>query len=58
MRLIFAIPLLATAIQIAAAPILFEKDIRPILKAHCFHCHGEDGRERGELDVRLVRLLL
>ena len=58
MRLIFAIPLLAGAIELAAAPVLFEKDIRPILKAHCFHCHGEDGRERGELDVRLVRLLL
>ena len=37
--------------------MLFEKDIRPIL-AHCFHCHGEDGRERGDLDVRLRRLLL
>ena len=58
MRLIFAIPLLAGAIQLAAAPVLFEKDIRPILKAHCFHCHGEDGRERGELDVRLARLIL
>src|SRR5258707_672103 len=42
----------------AAAPELsFEKDVRPILKAHCFHCHGED-RTKGGLDVRLVSLLL
>ena len=40
-----------------AAPV-FEKDVRPILKAHCFHCHGEDGEEKGELDVRLARFLL
>ncbi len=36
----------------------FEKDIRPILKAQCFHCHGEDGEMKGELDVRLARFLL
>jgi len=45
-------------VQLTAAPVLFEKDIRPILKAHCFQCHGEDGREKGDLDVRLTRLLL
>ena len=36
----------------------FEKDIRPILKAQCFHCHGEDGEMKGELDVRLARFIL
>jgi len=40
-----------------AAPV-FEKDVRPILKAHCFHCHGEDGERKGDLDVRLARFLL
>ncbi len=40
-----------------AAPV-FEKDVRPILKAHCFHCHGEDGEKKGGLDVRLARFLL
>ena len=36
----------------------FEADVRPILKAHCFHCHGEEGKTEGELDVRLARLLV
>ena len=58
MRVFYTVFSLTFAIQLAAAPVLFEKDIRPILKAHCFHCHGEDGRERGELDVRLARLIL
>ena len=36
----------------------FEADVRPILKAHCFQCHGKEGKTEGELDVRLVRLLV
>ena len=32
--------------------------MRPILKAHCFHCHGEDGSKEGGLDVRLRRLVV
>ena len=35
----------------------FESDIRPILKAHCWQCHGEAGELKGELDTRLARLL-
>ena len=58
MRFVIAIILLSTALARAAAPVLFEKDIRPIFKAHCFQCHGEDGKEKGDLDVRLRRLLL
>ena len=37
--------------------LTFEKDVRPILKANCFHCHGEEGETKGGLDVRLARFL-
>ena len=39
------------------APLTFERDVRPILKTHCFHCHGEEEELAGGLDVRLRRLL-
>ena len=50
--------LLASGPLMAAAPLTFEKDIRPILKAHCFDCHGEGEKLRGGLDLRLRRLIL
>ncbi len=43
-----------------AAPkdaISFEADVRPILKAYCFECHGEGEKLRAALDVRLTRFL-
>src|SRR5689334_16990855 len=36
----------------------FEKDVRPILKAHCFECHGEGEKLKGGLDLRLRRSML
>ena len=42
----------------AATSPTFEKDIRPILKAHCFECHGEGEKLKGGLDLRLRRLML
>ncbi|MBX7075680.1 MAG: DUF1549 domain-containing protein, partial [Pirellulales bacterium] len=43
----------------AQAPpaITFEEHIRPIFKAHCFHCHGAEGEPKSGLDVRLRRSL-
>ena len=41
-----------------AAPLVFEKDIRPILKTHCFDCHGEGEKLKGGLDLRLRRLMI
>ncbi len=38
--------------------LYFEKHVRPILKTHCFQCHGEEPELAGELDVRLVQLML
>jgi len=40
-----------------AGPPKFETHVRPILKQHCFHCHGEEEHAESGLDVRLVRLL-
>ncbi len=50
--------LLTSVPAIAAVPPTFEKDIRPILKAHCFECHGEGEKLKGGLDLRLRRLML
>lgn len=56
-RLLLTLIPAAFAHQAWAVPT-FEKDVRPILKAHCFHCHGEEGETKGGLDVRLARFLL
>lgn len=37
--------------------VFFEREIRPILKTHCFQCHGEADELQGKLDVRLRRTL-
>ena len=44
--------------NLRAKELLFETDVRPILKASCFHCHGEGGETEGGLDLRLVRLMV
>ena len=41
----------------ADEPPVFEEHIRPILKAHCFDCHGATDELEGALDLRLVRLM-
>ena len=58
-RLAVSAALLAvsTVTSDAAPALTFEKDIRPIFKTHCFHCHGEEGKTKGGLDLRLKRLL-
>ena len=48
-------PLAATSAH--AAPD-FDRDIRPILKAACTHCHGEEDPIAGGVDLRLRRFLL
>src|SRR5262245_28317346 len=41
-----------------ASSLSFEQDVRPILKAYCFPCHGEGTELRGGVDLRLRRFLL
>lgn len=36
----------------------FESDVRPILKLHCFQCHGEEAEHEADLDLRLARWIL
>ena len=40
------------------AEISYEKQIRPILQAACFHCHGEEAEVDGGLDLRLRRFMV
>src|SRR6056300_989635 len=42
---------------LADEPLSFEKDIRPIFRAHCFDCHGATDELEGGLDLRLVRFI-
>ena len=41
-----------------AVAVRFETHVRAILKAHCWHCHGEEDQPEGALDLRLARFLL
>ena len=50
---------LACGVVWAEGPELtFERDVRPILKKHCFHCHGEGEKLKGGVDLRLRRFML
>lgn len=40
----------ATPGVLRSAPIDFQSQVRPILEAHCFHCHGED-KQKGKLRI-------
>ncbi len=59
-RLSFAV-LVSTALLVAvdtnASVLTFEKDVRPIFKAQCFQCHGEEKEVKAGLDLRLVKLM-
>ena len=60
-RLHIALPFLPVLIAIgaeAAEPPSFDRDIRPILRASCTHCHGEEAEIAGGVDLRLHRFML
>ncbi len=48
----------ASATTHAAADLTFERDVRPILKKHCFQCHGEGEKLKGGVDLRLRRFMV
>ena len=41
-----------------ADELTFERDIRPIFRAHCYDCHGAEAELKGGLDLRLVRFMM
>lgn len=43
--------------SLVAEELTFERDIRPIFRAHCFDCHGAVEEIKGGLDLRQVRLM-
>ena len=62
MKLAPAIALASLAAAARAASgaddvLTFEKDVRPIVKAHCTHCHGEEEKPEGGVDLRLRRFM-
>ena len=56
-------PLLLGALLVASAGLRaadepnYETQIRPILKEHCTHCHGEEEKLKGGIDLRLRRFM-
>ena len=55
--IVLQLPARLLAWQGTAEPPLFETHVRPILKAHCWQCHGEEDELKGALDARLARFL-
>ena len=51
---LIVLPVLASADDV----LTYEQHVRAILKANCFHCHGEEGKREGGLDLRLRRLIV
>jgi hypothetical protein len=50
--LFLCILLTGGAMKVVAAPIDFNRDVRPILSDRCFHCHGPDAKNQ-KSDFRL-----
>ena len=48
--------LAATGLRAIEAPN-YETQIRPIMKEHCTHCHGEEEKPKGGIDLRLRRFM-
>ena len=49
--------ILSASLRAESPKLRFETDVRGILRAHCFQCHGEESEVRANLDLRLVRFM-
>ena len=48
---------LSATVHGAERLLTYEKDVRPLLKTHCTHCHGEEEKPKGGVDLRLRRFM-
>ena len=55
--LLMAVLLVGSAGLRSAESPDYETEIRPILKEHCTHCHGEEEKPKGGVDLRLRRFM-
>lgn len=55
--LLFPVVLVLLVSGRATAEVTYERDVRPLLKTHCFGCHGEAKELAGGLDLRLAWLI-
>src|SRR5947209_1238944 len=55
--LLFAAILIPSFALAESPELTLEHDVRPILKEHCFHCHGEGDKLKGGVDLRLRRFM-
>ena len=55
---LLAMLVVASPLPAKDSPPSFEQDVRPILKANCFRCHGEGAELKAGLDLRLRRFIV
>jgi len=55
---LLAMFVVASPLPAKDSPPSFEQDVRPILKANCFRCHGEGAELKAGLDLRLRRFIV
>ena len=55
---LLAMFVIASPLPAKDSPPSFEQDVRPILKANCFRCHGEGAELKAGLDLRLRRFIV